>query len=403
MKTVVLMSAIWMTAFFSVVGYAQQQPATPEDSLAPPPATVTGSGTANYIPRWTGTSTLGNSKVYQTGGKIGINTTTPTVQLDVNGRINAATSYRLHGLDVLIVTNGQSVGLGPAAMESLSTGVEETAIGAGALVSATTADDNTAVGFFALSSVTSGNYNTAVGSDAMSNTTTGTQNTAAGLSALWRNTIGSSNTALGQETLANNTTGNSNIAIGLQAANNVSGGNSNNIHIGSAGVSTDNGTTRIGTSGLQASFFAAGISGVVTGLNDAVPVVVDSNGQLGTVSSSRRFKEDIQDMGEVSRGLMQLRPVTFRYQKPFADGSKPIQYGLVAEEVQQVYPDLVTHSADGQVETVKYQVLDSMLLNEVQRQQAEIRSLQERLGKMEAMLESMARAPDDPSRSAGKR
>jgi len=130
-----------------------------------------------------------------------------------------------------------------------------------------------------------------------------------------------------------------------------------------------------------------------------VTVVVDSNGQLGTVSSSRRFKQDIEDMGKVSEGLMRLRPVTFRYQKPFADGSKPLQYGLVAEEVEEVYPDLVTHSANGQVETVKYQVLDSMLLNEVQKQQGlirqqqmEIDGLKEKLEKVEAALESISGA-----------
>src|SRR5262249_53386875 len=91
-------------------------------------------------------------------------------------------------------------------------------------------------------------------------------------------------------------------------------------------------------------------------------------------------KEDIQDMGDASSGLMRLRPVTFRYQKPIADGSKPIQYGLIAEEVEKVYPDLVGRSADGQVQTVKYQVLDSMLLNEVQRQQTEIGTQREQIG-----------------------
>jgi hypothetical protein len=133
-----------------------------------------------------------------------------------------------------------------------------------------------------------------------------------------------------------------------------------------------NGTIRIGEVGTQTSFFAAGIRGVTTGINDAIPVVIDTGGQLGTVSSSRRFKEDIQDMGDASRGLMRLRPVTFRYQKPFADGTKPIQYGLIAEEVADVFPDLVARSSDGQIETVKYQLLDSLLLNEVQRQQREI-------------------------------
>jgi hypothetical protein len=115
-------------------------------------------------------------------------------------------------------------------------------------------------------------------------------------------------------------------------------------------------------------------------------VVIDSNGQLGTTSSSRRFKEDIEDMGAASRDLMRLRPVTYRYKQPFADGSKPIQYGLIAEEVAEVYPDLVAHSADGKIETVKYQVLDSMLLNELQRQQAEICRLEERLATLEAVL-----------------
>jgi len=96
--------------------------------------------------------------------------------------------------------------------------------------------------------------------------------------------------------------------------------------------------------------------------------------------SSRRYKEDIQDMGDASRGLMHLRPVTFRYQKPSADGNKPIQYGLIAEEVADVFPDLVARSADGQIETVKYQLLDSLLLNEVQRQQAEIGTQREQIG-----------------------
>ena len=132
---------------------------------------------------------------------------------------------------------------------------------------------------------------------------------------------------------------------------------------------------------------------MTTANNDAVPVLIDSAGQLGTASSSRRYKEDIQDMGDASRGLMRLRPVTFRYQKPFADGSKPIQYGLIAEEVAKVYPDLVARSADGQIETVKYQVLDSMLLNEVQRQQAEIdaqknqiRGLQQQIDELKSLL-----------------
>jgi hypothetical protein len=152
----------------------------------------------------------------------------------------------------------------------------------------------------------------------------------------------------------------------------------------------------VGTQGTnpinQTSFFAGGIRGVTTGNNDAIPVVIDSNGQLGTVSSSRRFKEDIHDMDTVSSGLMHLRPVTYRYQMPFADGSKPIQYGLIAEEVADVYPDLVAHSADGQIETVKYQVLDSMLLNELQKQHKQVQEQAETIRVLEARLAALEKA-----------
>ena len=128
---------------------------------------------------------------------------------------------------------------------------------------------------------------------------------------------------------------------------------SNNIHIGSQGTANDSGTIRMGTPGTQTSFFVAGIRGTTTANNDGIPVVIDSNGQLGTVTSSIRFNEDIQSMADASSGLLRLRPVTFRYQKPFADGSKPVQYGLIAEEAAEVYPDLVGRSTDGQIETVK--------------------------------------------------
>jgi hypothetical protein len=178
---------------------------------------------------------------------------------------------------------------------------------------------------------------------------------------------------------------------------NVTG--SNNIDIGNQGSTSDSGTIRIGcTSNClvgnapQTSAYIAGIYGFSTGLAN-VPVVIDSNGNLGTVSSSRRYKEDIADMGNASDRLMQLRPVTFRYKKAYEDGSRPVQYGLIAEEVAEVYPDLVAHSADGQVESVRYQLLDPMLLNELQKQHAtidaqkeQIRSLEERLARIEAAL-----------------
>jgi hypothetical protein len=247
-------------------------------------------------------------------------------------------------------------------------------------------NDNTALGSAALAGNTNGSYNTAIGEGALSANTSGSENAATGFHALVNNTTGSANTAIGFEALIDNTTGGSNIAVGYDAAQNVSGGNSNNIHIGNLGAAGDFGVIKIGTSGAQTSFFVSGVRGATTGANNAVNVVIDSNGQLGTISSSRRFKEDIEDMGDASNGLLRLRPVTFRYKQAYEDGSKPLDYGLIAEEVAQVYPDLAVKGADGQIETVQYQKLTPMLLNEVQKQAEQIRSLVERLAALEALL-----------------
>ena len=140
--------------------------------------------------------------------------------------------------------------------------------------------------------------------------------------------------------------------------------------IGNNGVSTDDSTIRIGSSKIgqsQTKTFVAGIRGATYDIFSALNVVIDSNGQLGTINSSRRYKEDIHDMADASSNLLRLRPVTFRYKKPYADGSKQIDYGLIAEEVAEVYPDLVVTNKDGQIETVQYQKLTPMLLNEVQK------------------------------------
>ena len=298
---------------------------------------------------------------------------------------------------------------GEVALYHNTSGYANTASGSSALYTNTTGNNNTAIGEVALNSNTTGNNNTASGSNAMYFNSTGSENTATGVEALQLNDTGSYNTVSGYQALQFNKTGSNNTASGYQAlfsnegSNNTAvgylagfsvGGGSNNIDIGNQGATLDSGAIRIGTAGTQTSAFIAGIYGAATSVNNAVPVLIDSNGNLGTVSSSRRYKEDIQDMGEASAGLMRLRPVTFRYKKPFADGSQPMQYGLIAEEVAEVYPDMVARSADGQIETVKYQLLDPMLLNEVQRQQAEIRELQERLSKMEAALAAVSRAAE---------
>ncbi len=237
---------------------------------------------------------------------------------------------------------------------------------------------NTAHGFQALSSLGSGSYNTAHGANTLFATTTGNSNTAIGAFSLANNSSGSSNTAVGIEALANgfgssNTAlgfsafggggnlflveGSNNIGVGANAGNNLGTG-SGNIYIGSQGggtnniiegrnrkqCDTDRRNTALGDAAIQTAFHAAGIAGATV---SGVPVLVNtSTGQLGVASSSRRFKEDIHDMSDASDGLMRLRPVTFRYKQPFDDGAKPIQYGLIAEEVAEVYPDLVARSAD---------------------------------------------------------
>lgn len=355
-------------------------------------AQVTGTGTPNYIPLWTGSTALADSKIYQTGSNVGIGTTTPKWPLDVSGHINSGVGY-LIGEKLILTTPGGSthnnIALGLDALSSGPTGTSNTAVGNFALWKNTSGIDNAACGYQALENNTAGNYNTAVGDAALDLNGSGNYNTAVGDLALVDN-AGSYNTAIGSE--SGGVAGSNNISIGSTAGENVRG--SNNIEIANLGSSSDSGVIRIGTSGTQSRFFAAGIYGASSGNSDAIPVLVDSSGQLVTVSSSRRFKEDVQDMGDASSDLMRLRPVIFRYRKPLANGSQPIQYGLIAEEVAEVYPDLVAHSADGQIETVKYQLLDPMLLNEVQRQQAEIHELEERLDKMEAALAAVSGAPE---------
>jgi len=294
------------------------------------------------------------------------------------------------GGDALAVnTSGtQNTADGYFALFSNTTGSDNTAVGYFALGSNTTAVDNTAIGALALHA-NAGPYNTAVGHQALYSNTTGDTNIGVGYQALYGNTVGSYNIALGYAALFQNTTGNSNIAIGVDAGYATTG--SNNIDIGNEGVGGEVGVIRIGNSGNQGAAFIAGIDGV--SINSPVPVYINANGQLGTASSSRRYKDDIRDMGDASSALLQLRPVTFRYKQPYADGSKPIDYGLIAEEVAEIYPDLVVKNADGQIETVQYQKLTPMLLNELQkqhehaqRQDETIRQLQDELAALKAFL-----------------
>ncbi len=304
-------------------------------------------------------------------------------------------------------TGYTNMATGQAALASNTTGSGNTAVGANALESNSTGVDNTAIGLNALLNDTTC-CNTAVGAGALLNNNAGTANEAFGISALAFNTSGSNNIAIGLEASYNTTTGSNNIGIGTGAALNVSGGNSNNIHIGSQGAAGDSATIRLGTEGTQTSAYIAGISGMSA--SGGAAVYVTSSGQLGTVLSSRRFKEHITDMGDTSSKLLQLRPVNFFYKPQYDDGSHLLQYGLIAEEVAKVYPEMVAYDKDGQILTVKYQLLAPMLLNEVQkqnarlqtqvqRQQEENRKLEDRLAALEALLSSQTPAAARPANS----
>jgi hypothetical protein len=249
-------------------------------------------------------------------------------------------------------TGSENTATGMNALLNNSSGANNTAVGARSLGANTTGSDNTAVGQQA--GAQGGERNTAIGSAALlQGSAAGNEEvTAVGFEAL-RTSDGEHNSALGATALRNLSTGNRNIAVGHGAGINLTSG-IDNIYVGSPGVLGDDGTIRIGR--LQTTrAFMAGVRGVTTGANNAVGVVIDSNGQLGTVSSSRRTKFDIQDLDDgVTTALHQLRPVQFRYVQAFADGDAPLQYGLIAEEVHDVMPELVATDSEGQPATVKY-------------------------------------------------
>jgi len=271
-------------------------------------------------------------------------------------------------------TGSLNTASGVNALATNTVGGSNTATGFAALQSNVTGSDNTASGFGALASNVTGSINTANGSRALFFNTTGAGNTASGHGALQNNTTGIGNTALGDGALGSNTTGNANIAVGSAAGSLLTSG-SNSIYLGSsAGSASESATMRLGAS--QTSTFIAGIAGQV--VNNSAPVVIDtSTGQLGTLVSSLRYKSDIQSMGARSQGLYQLRPVVFRYAQ---DPQGERQYGLIAEEVATVYPELVTRNAEGQIDAIRYQELTPILLNEVQHQQQALSVQQRQLG-----------------------
>jgi hypothetical protein len=255
-------------------------------------------------------------------------------------------------LTVLNATGNTCIGNNSG--QSLTTARETTSLGANAASNITTGIANVAIGSLSLSSATSGpanaGGNTAVGTDSLLSLTSGIQNQAVGNSAGSLLLTGNYNTLIGSG--------------GVGA--NYTGAESSNVLINSFGVNGESNTIRIGTQGGAANqqnrCFIAGIRGVTTGVNDAIAVLIDSAHQLGTVSSSKRYKFDINDMSEISQKIYDLRPVMFKYNQFPDERPNP---GLIAEEVYEVMPQLVVRNEEGLPETVKYHELCVYLLNEL--------------------------------------
>jgi hypothetical protein len=296
------------------------------------------------------------------------------------------------------LTNQNTV-LGDDALLSLTTGSSNTAIGFNALFSNTTEGfntatgdsalfsntaglGNTATGWLALYSNTIGTVNTASGAQALTSNTTGDNNTANGAFALFGNTTGFQNTANGVDVLFSNTTGSNNIALGNTAGSNLTTGN-NNIDIGNSGVAGESRTIRVGTRQTHRATFMAGISGAT--VPAGVAVIVDGSGHLGTTTSSARFKDAVKPMDKASEAILALKPVTFHYKQEL-DPERIPQFGLVAEEVEKVNPDLVARDADGKAYTVRYEAVNAMLLNEFLKQHTEFIKEHQKVQRLEAAL-----------------
>lgn len=285
-------------------------------------------------------------------------------------------------------TASYNTAVGYQALPANTTGAGNTAVGAQALQVSQTAGDNTALGIYALNLNTTGHENTAAGGDSMASNQTGTYNAAVGWATLYGNASGNFNTAMGGGALPDVSSGSTNLGLGYHAGLNYLGAESNNVVLANSGVTGDSGVIRLGANGTQTKAFIAGIYGATSA--SGTWVMVNSSGQLGTTTSSLRFKEEVADMGAASRDLMRLRPVTFRYKPAYDDGQRILQYGLIAEEVAAVNPGLVQLGEDGQPLAIRYHFVYAMLLNEVQQQHSTIEDQAARLAEQAKKFDRQA-------------
>ena len=331
---------------------------------------------------------------------------------DTDGSIPGSNNGEGIGVLVSRTTGVWNTGTGFEALNHLTAGNQNTATGLRALTSDTNGGYNTATGVYSLFANASGFFNSATGAYALANNTTGSDNTAngygalyrntadnntaTGFGALFRNTTGSDNTAVGDEALSNNTDGNSNTALGFNAGMDPGIG-SNNIYIGDAGFAGDNNVIAIGgVSATGTAYTDCFIGGIFGNPSPGSAVYIAADGHLSTTASSRRFKDEIKPMDKTSEAIFALKPVTFRYKKEI-DPTGMSRFGLVAEDVEKVNPDLIARDREGKVYTVRYDQVNAMLLNEflkehkkVEQQQASIAELKNEVQTVVAQLKEQA-------------
>jgi hypothetical protein len=327
-----------------------------------------------------------------------------SLQSNVNNSFNTGV-----GAGTLVLnTADENTAVGAAALLFNTTGTRNTAVGAATLLHNDDGSFNTANGVDALSSNTTGNFNTAIGDRALFSNTEGSANNAIGNAALSDNTTGSGNTAIGHLALLNNTAGEGNTAIGAvslehstTAFNNTAVGagalanvttGSRNIALGQdagSAMTTNSDVICIGAPG-PATVSDACFIGHIFGLTSSggTAVFINSDGRLGTQVSSRRFKEEIKLMEQASEALYALKPVTFHYKKEFDPQTVP-QFGLVAEDVEAVNPDLVVRDKEGKVNTVRYDAVNAMLLNEFLKEHRKVEKLEATVADLAAELQQV--------------
>jgi Chaperone of endosialidase len=303
---------------------------------------------------------------------------------DTDGSIPGSNNGEGIGVLVSRTAGVWNTGTGFEALNHVTAGNQNTATGLRSLFSDTSGGYNTASGVYSLFGNTTGFFNSATGAYSLTRNTIGNANTANGYSALYSNTEGINNTAIGNAALYRNTTANGNTALGFQAGlNQTTGGN--NIYIGDLGFDGEFNVIAIG--GIPAGdayqvTYIGGIFGATT-VDTGIPVLIDDRGQLGTVSSSRRFKKDIKSMDKASEAILALNPVTFHYKTGAGDAP---QFGLIAEEVAAVNPDLVVRDKNGEIYTVRYDAVNAMLLNEFLKEHKKVDAQNRRIQEQETTI-----------------